>query len=154
MSIVLVHGTGCARNRRWVVEGLSATGHASSAAGQCLRRLPALDPMLEEVDLCRGPGAIARHRALSEACEDGIGVLADVVVGPEVEAGRHRLSATFAEQRLDVGLEPRRSVGPVGHAVLLMPSSHRPLGDTPASPDAMLGSARAAWSGSEVSPRC
>jgi hypothetical protein len=70
---------------------------------------------LEEVDLRLGPRAIARHGAGPEAGEDGVGVLADVVVGPEVEMGPHRLAILFAEAGLDVGLEARRPVGLSDH---------------------------------------
>jgi hypothetical protein len=44
-------------------------------------RFAVLDPALEDVDPSRGPGVIARHGAVSEACEDGVvGVLADIVM--------------------------------------------------------------------------
>src|SRR5262245_50577943 len=75
------------------------------AAGRRSLGPPALDPGPEEVDLCRRPGAVARHRAVPETREDRIGVPADVVVRPQVEPGLHRLPVTLAEQGLDVGFK-------------------------------------------------
>jgi hypothetical protein len=43
-------------------------------------RLAAFGPAPEEVDLFLGPRPVARHAACLEAGEDGVGVLADVVV--------------------------------------------------------------------------
>jgi hypothetical protein len=45
-----------------------------------------------------------------EAVEDGVAVLDDVVVGPEVEREAHRLPVLSPEQRFDVGVEADRLV--------------------------------------------
>jgi hypothetical protein len=102
----------------FVVTGIMrCTPEGATDQGSLL--LSAFDPALEEVDLCSGPGAIARHGAVAEACEDGVGVSADVVEGPQVEAGLHRLLVTLAEHGLDVGFKAGRAVDVVGHSVLL-----------------------------------
>jgi hypothetical protein len=43
-------------------------------------RFAAFGLALEDVDLCLGPRAVTRHGACLEAGEDGVGMLADVVV--------------------------------------------------------------------------
>ena len=67
-----------------------------------------LEPVFEELDLIRGPGAIARHGAVPEAREDGVGISAHVVVRPEVEDEVHVEPVVLAEERLDVVLEARQ----------------------------------------------
>ena len=83
------------------------TGARSSRAPRSARslRLSALDPLLEKVDLRFRPCAVARHAAVCHGGEDGFGVAADVVVGPQVELRLHRVAVALAEHRLDVRLE-------------------------------------------------
>src|SRR5262245_45066050 len=104
----------------------SAISRPRGAASERSLGLSVLDPALEEVDLCRWPRAIARHRAVTEAREDRIGMSADVVVRPEVEPGLHRLSVTLAEQGFDVGFEAGLTSA-VGHPVLLTLNSTQTL---------------------------
>src|SRR6266576_2108660 len=77
--------------------------------------LAAFHPAPEEVDLCPRPGAVTGHGAGLEAGEDGIGVLADVVLRPEVKCEFHRLTITLAKHGLDVDLEAQRLVGVGDH---------------------------------------
>jgi hypothetical protein len=52
---------------------------------------------LEGFDAFWWPGAIAWHRPRLKACEDRVGVGADVFVGPEVEGEAHRVAVALAE---------------------------------------------------------
>jgi hypothetical protein len=74
-------------------------------------RFPALGPAPEELDLLLRPRAVAGHGAGLKAAEDGVGVTADIFVGPEIECELHRLAVAFAEHGLDVGLEAHGLVG-------------------------------------------
>src|SRR6266404_7517712 len=67
-GLVDTHLSGCVQ-----AELEYACGHSSA-------RFAALGPASEEFDLRFGPCSVARHRAGLEAGEDGVGVLADVVV--------------------------------------------------------------------------
>ena len=96
------------------------------AAGQCSLRLSALDPALEEVDLCRGQGA--SH-------------------GIVPSRRRVRMASAFW---LTSSWDQRSK-----RDAIACRSRSRNMGLMWVSnPAAMLGSARAAWSGSEVNPRC
>src|ERR1700758_736398 len=69
------------------------------------RRPAGLTPALEYVDPVGGPGAVARHRPVSEPLENAVGALLDVLIAPEVEGEFHRGAVALAEHRLDVPLE-------------------------------------------------
>ena len=58
--------------------------------------------MLKEVDFLIRPGAVTGHRAVPEPAKNGVAVLDDVVVRPEVERRTHRLTVALAEEGLDV----------------------------------------------------
>src|SRR2546430_3559431 len=88
-----------------------------------LRSLARLDPGAERGDLLVGPGAVAGHVALLEALQDGLGVLLDVLVAPQVEGEAHALLVLLAEQRLDVALVAER-LG-VAHRSPFQPSDRR-----------------------------
>jgi hypothetical protein len=66
---------------------------AGMAAESPLLRLSRVDPSLKDIDLCIGPGTIARHRAGAEPGENGVGVFADIIVGPQIEGEAQRLRA-------------------------------------------------------------
>jgi hypothetical protein len=90
-----------------VVEVTDRVLHSGGLAAFC--------PPLEEVNLCFGPRAVARHGAGLELGEDCGCVFADVIVRPEIEVGLHRLAVSLAEQGLDVGFEAHGLVGIGGH---------------------------------------
>jgi hypothetical protein len=79
-----------------------------------LSRHSSLDPGLEDPDLGIRPSAVAGHRAVPEALQDGLAVPGNLVARPEIEGELHRLTIAFAEQRPDVLLEADR-VAVCGH---------------------------------------
>ena len=71
-------------------------------AGDDLCGFAGVDPAAEDGYTLGGPCSVARHRAGVETMEDGVGVRRDVLEGPEIEAGTHRVAVALAEQWLDV----------------------------------------------------
>jgi len=99
-----MNGPGMAPARVWVVR-LGAPPRPAS------RWFAGAGPAREDVDLLLGPGAGAGHGASLQLAEDGLGVLADIVIRPLVKGKPHRLAVIWAEQRPDVLLE---TDGPTG----------------------------------------
>jgi hypothetical protein len=60
-------------------------------------------PQLELVDLLGRPRAVARHGSIFDVLIDGLGVLFDVVVVPEIKDPDHVVPVFWTEQGLDVG---------------------------------------------------
>jgi hypothetical protein len=102
----------------WPAETLSlqqiatpATGRRRWLTGRCvLGRLARGDPALEGFDALVRPGAVAGHGASPESVQDGVGVLADLFVRPEIEREAHRPSVSLTEERFDVLVEAERLV--------------------------------------------
>lgn len=67
-----------------------------------LDALASLGPAAERFDSVRVPLRVARHRAFLDHLEDGVGVLAHVVVRPEIEMGHHRATVALTKDRLHV----------------------------------------------------
>src|SRR5579864_9090237 len=75
-----------------------------AAISRCgLRGGSVRDPGPETLDLLGRPRAVAGHVSVGEATEDGVLVLNDVLVCPEVEVSEHRAAVAFPEERFDVG---------------------------------------------------
>src|SRR5207302_8349935 len=81
-----------------------------SAASRGDGRLAALDPAAEDRDPVLRPGAVTGHRPVLQLLQDGIGVLGDIVEGPQVEYELHRAPVALTEQRPDVRLEVERLI--------------------------------------------
>src|SRR5260370_5044921 len=92
---------------------LPAVGGADSPSVLCAWSavLAGVGPSLEDVGLGAGPGTVAGHRPGTQAAQDGIGVRADVAVGPHVEREPHGLPILGPEHRLDVVFEADHLVG-------------------------------------------
>ena len=69
------------------------------------RRVCRVDPAAENGHPLGGPCSVTRHRAGVDTMQDRVGVRRDVLEGPEIEAGTHRVAVALAEQWLDVLLE-------------------------------------------------
>jgi hypothetical protein len=133
-----MNGPGMAPACVWVVR-LGAPPRPAS------RWFAGAGPAREDVDLLLGPGAGAGHGAGLQLVEDGLGVLADIVMGPQVKGKPHRLAVIGAEQRPDVLLETDGPTGGwwrglrlihlrplliLGHRTIMPGPGHRDAGDT------------------------
>jgi hypothetical protein len=94
---------------------MEAGANRAPICGMPAGGLAAFDPAPEELDLLLRPGDVAGHGSVFEAAEDGVGVLADVVVRPEIEGPLHRCTVALTEQRPDLSLEAHRLVNVGAH---------------------------------------
>ena len=101
-AAILVHLRCCGR---WLSLAIRAAGYVWSDAGDDLCGFAGVDPAAEDGDTLGGPCSVARHHAGVETLQDGVGVRRDVLEGPEIETGTHRVAVALAEQGLDVLLE-------------------------------------------------